>query len=75
MDHTHLPWDQPAAAPGRQPVLSSCSEACAGFERLTQAGWSDYGRCNNPHSPWQGAPVRVGRDCWYAVPRIGARAS
>lgn len=45
----------------------ACSEGCAGFRRLPQEGWSDYGLCKNPRSPRFGSPVRIGRDCPYSL--------
>ena len=53
--------DAPADPPVQ--VIQPCSEACAGFRRLAGDGWSDYGVCTNPRSPYHGCPVRIGRDC------------
>lgn len=44
-------------------IIQPCSEACACFQRLAEGGWSDYGLCTNPDSPFHGFPVRVGREC------------
>ena len=54
-------------------MLQSCSDSCAGFRSLGKPGWPDYGLCENPLSPFKGAPVRIGRECAYALPRIGDR--
>ncbi len=54
-------------------LLQSCSDSCAGFRSLAQHGWPDYDLCENPRSPLKGAPVRVGRECAYAVPLSRAR--
>ncbi|HVT72454.1 MAG TPA: hypothetical protein VHD61_04910 [Lacunisphaera sp.] len=44
-------------------IVQPCSEACACFQPLADGGWSDYGLCTNPDSPYHGFPVRVGREC------------
>jgi hypothetical protein len=53
--------------PAGQSRTEACSEGCAGFRRLPQEGWSDYGLCKNPRSPRYGSPVRIGRDCPYSL--------
>jgi len=71
------PPGQDSFSYGNSPVfpvsLEACSEGCAGFKRLTQDGWSDYGLCMNPRSPRHGSPVRLGRDCAYALTSRGPR--
>jgi len=44
-------------------IIQPCSEACACFQRLAGNGWSDFGVCTNPESPFRGFPVQIGRDC------------
>ena len=44
-------------------IIEPCSEACACFQKLTGGGWSDYGLCTNPRSPYCGAPVHLGQEC------------
>lgn len=73
MDSQQPLWDQPPARPDQWRGLEACSEACSGFKRLPQEGWSDYGLCTNPLSPRHGSPVLVGRDCAYATHLISPR--
>ncbi|MBI2496431.1 MAG: hypothetical protein HYV75_00325 [Opitutae bacterium] len=44
-------------------IIQPCSEACAYFTRLATGGWSDYGVCTNPFSPFRGQPVRISQEC------------
>lgn len=44
-------------------IIQPCSEACVCFQAMADGGWSEYGRCTNPASPFHGFPVRVGREC------------
>jgi hypothetical protein len=73
MDRLPSEWDQAPSADRPWPIIESCSEACAGFKRLPQEGWSEYGLCTNPLSPLHGSPVLVGRDCRYAIHLISPR--
>lgn len=55
-------------------IIQPCSEACACFTRLTTGGgWSDFGVCSNPLSPFKGLPVRLGQECRNYVPVEGTR--
>jgi len=54
-------------------IIQPCSEACACFKRLTGSdGWSDYGICTNPGSPYHGCPVWIGHECRDYQPREDA---
>ena len=52
-------------------IIEPCNEACACFQQLSTGGWSDYGLCTNPRSPYCGAPVRLGQECDDYQPATG----
>ena len=60
--------DFPKRTPER--VGQPCSEACQCFQRLPGGGWSDYGLCTNPASPFHGFPVPVGQECTVYRPSV-----
>lgn len=53
----------PEIAPAQ--VVQPCSESCLCFQRMPGGGWSDYGICTNPASPFHGYPVPMGQECRF----------
>lgn len=61
--------NDPVPAPAG--ITQPCSEACVCFQRLSGGGWSDFGLCTNPASPFHGSPVRLGHECGHYQPAGG----
>lgn len=59
----YAPETNDPVQPGPVAIIQPCNEACVCFQRLTTGGWSDFGLCTNPRSPYNGSPVRIGLEC------------